>query len=140
VTNVGIIDYALHPPLGLLTSHLDTNGPYIAGTHQLTSFSGTQPVGNTFGVLVRPQLVNAAAGFHDGFVATDGLTDGFIFYDQAIQLATQHQLASGLWVTTQLNNLDNWYTPVLWDVASPGRLQVWVAPKWSFDLYYLLVL
>lgn len=133
----GLVDFYLHPPLGLLAPHLDTSGPYAAGNHQITQFSGSVAVASTYGVLMRMSTLNPAAGYVDGFVSLDGLVDGNVYFQQLAQLGVQHQLFGGAWVLTQLAAIDNIFMPVLWNVALPGRLGLLVAPENAVDLYYL---
>jgi len=135
----GIIDFALHPPLALLTPHLDTVGPFSAGNHQLTTFSGTVPVGDTYGVLVRMSTLNPAAGYTQGFVSLDGLVDGNVYENWLCQIGVQHQMLGGAWALTQLENVVNPFIPVLWQIASPGRIGLYVPPQNAVDVYYLRV-
>lgn len=135
--DASLIDFYLHPPLGLLTPTLDTSGPYGAGNHQITQFSGSVGVATTYGVLVRMATLNPVAGYVIGFESADGLTDGNVYYDYLCQIGVQHQLAGGAWVLTQLANLDNPFFPVMWNIALPGRLGLMVPPQNAVDLYYL---
>lgn len=135
----GIIDFALSPPLGSLTPHLDTSGPFAAGNHQITQFSGSVPVADTFGLLVRMSSLNAFAGYTDGFVSLDGLIDGNVYDNWLCQIGVQHQMLGGAWALTQLENVLNVFVPILWHVALPGRLGLYVPPLNAVDLYYLRV-
>lgn len=134
-----LVDFALHPTISALTPHLDTTGPYAAGNHQITQFSGSIPVADTYGVLVRMSILNPAAGFTDGFVSLDGLVDGNVYDNLLCQLGVQHQMLGGAWALTQLCNIYNVFLPITWDQAFPNRLGLYVPPKNAVDLYYLRV-
>jgi len=139
MVDVGLIDYAFHPPLGTLTPHLVTTGPFPTGNYQFTIFNGVKPVSDTFGLLIRPSTLNPYAGFTDGFVSTDGLVDGNVYDQWLCQVGIQHQLASGAWVLTQLVNVTNPFFPILYEVALPGRIGLYVPPEMAMDIYYLAV-
>ncbi len=141
----GIIDTALHPPLGLLTNLLDGNGPYGAGNHELTTWldgATVRNVSDTFGALV---IFNGAIppklGRTPGFSPSTGVFDGEVFEDRLIQVVVQHQLLLGLggFVTTNIFDLHAIASLILWSEALPGRLGLYVAPGCSFDLQFLRV-
>jgi hypothetical protein len=139
----GIIDSALHPPLGLLTNVLDANSPY-SGDATITTWSdgGTiRAVGDTFGVIV---IVSSLIPTPLGYTIGAGLGGGSIFegteYDLRLwQLVVQHQLALGLggWVTTQLFDSHQLAAIVVWQEAIPGRLGLFVLPGLAVDLQFL---
>lgn len=137
MTDASLIDFYLHPPLGLLTPTLDTSGPYAAGNHQITQFSGSVPVASTYGILLRMSTLNADAGYTDGFVSLDGQVDGNVYFQQLCQVGVQHQLSGGTWVLTQLDNVDNIFLPIMWNISLPGRIGLLVAPLNAVDVYYL---
>jgi len=134
----GIIDFALHPPLGLLSSTLDTGGPFT-GYGTRTTIAGS-PVANTYGMLaVVSGTIPAGLGYYLGWPSDTGLFDGRVYEDRLFQVVVQHQLASGLWVTTQEVNSHKLGEIILWDVALPGRIGYWCLPYVSIDMYKLLV-
>lgn len=139
----GIIDTALHPPLGLLTNLLDGNGPY-AGDNLLTTWldgATTRNVSDTFGVLA---IVNGAIppklGFELG-AAMGGATPftGDEYEERLVQVVVQHQLTLGLggWVTTQVVDSHFLAILILWQEALPGRIGVRTLPGISMDLQFL---
>jgi hypothetical protein len=142
----GLIDLALHPPLGTLTNHLDSNGPYTAGSHTLTTWNDggtTKPVSNTFGVLV---IANGAIpikwGYQIGWDDPITAAGGTYYEGRIIQVVVQHQLLLGLggWVDSEIFDINRAMTLCLWATALPGRIGLYVAPGWAFDLQYLLAL
>ena len=135
--SAGIIDFAFHPPLGLLSPIDGAFGPYT-GNGTLTAFGG-RAVSNTYGVLVTLAAIPAGYGYTVGWVSDDANSNADVYEDVMAQLVVQHQLASGAWVTTQLVNVRNTLTPVLWDVALPGRLGYYTLPGVEIDLLPLLV-
>jgi hypothetical protein len=142
----GVIDQFLHPPVGALTNKLDTNGPYTAGSHTLTTWNDsgtTRQVSDTFGVLA---IVNGAIpaywgreiGWDDPITAAGGT-----YYEgRVLQVVVQHQLLLGLggWIDTDTYDLNRAFNLCLWHEAFPGRIGLLVAPGWSFDLQYLMAL
>lgn len=134
----GIIDFALHPPLGLLTPHSDTTGPYSGLGNTLTTFSGTVAVADTFGVYVTSDVVPSPWGVYLGWNGP-GSETGDLWVPRIGQLVVQHQLSTGLWVNTQLEDIVQVGQLVLWDVALPGRIGLAAEPGVSMQLYYLRV-
>lgn len=135
----GIIDFALHPPLGLLTPHSDTSGPYAGFSNTITAFSGgTVPVANTFGIYVTSDVIPGPWGIIDGWIGP-GSESGDLYEPRFGQVVVQHQLASGLWVTTQMEDLHQTGQLILWETALPGRIGLAIAPQCSAQLYYLRV-
>ena len=130
--NTGIIDFALHPPLGLMSPTLGAFGPY-SGTGTITAFGG-RAVSNTFGVLTALAAVAAGYGYTVGWVSEDGNSDENIYEDMLGQVVVQHQLLSGAWVTTQLREIRTVKSCILWDVALPGRLGYYLLPGVTLDL------
>jgi len=144
--NVGIVEQFLHPPIGLLTPHLDYRGPY-SGLQTLTQWSSTAgpiftdlPVTNTFGVQVNIEgPIPIGWGFTNGWVSTDGLYDESIYDQRICQLVVQHQFLGGAWITTQVVPIHSFPLVTMWEVSLPGRIGLLVAPGLSVDLSYLLV-
>lgn len=142
----GIIETALHPPVGLLFNHLDGNGPYGPGDHLLTTWLDgvtTRSVANTFGVLA---IANGAIPSKFGVrlgCAMGGATifTGDEYEPRLLQVVAQHQLSFGLggWITTQIEDINTLAAMVLWTEALPGRIGLYVAPGMHFDLQFLLV-
>ena len=144
--SAGIIDTALHPPLGLLTNHLDGNGPYTGDNMITTWLDGavTKSVGNTFGVIaVAHGSIPVELGLLFG-ASMGGATlfTGDEYEVRLLQLVVQHQLLLGLggWVTTQVIDSNALAVLVLWAEAIPGRLGIYTLPGMSFDLQFLLAL
>jgi len=139
-TTAGIIDFALHPPVGSLAPNLDTGGPYPAGSHTLLNFSGSRPVADSYGVIVIATSIGVYYGKQVGYVSGDGQVDGYVWEGMLAQVVPQHQMVGGAWVATQTVPIVNGKQLVTWDEAFPGRLGLWVAPSVQVDLYYLLAL
>jgi hypothetical protein len=146
-TTAGIIDFALHPPLGLLTNKRDVTGPY-SGDNLLTTWndSGTiRNVSDTFGVLV---IVDGAIPPKLGLTLGCSMGGSSIFegdeYQQRLaQVVVQHQLfpvVFGGWVTTQIVDTHSLATLILWQEALPGRIGLRTLPGISMDLQYLRAL
>jgi hypothetical protein len=137
-----LIDFALSPPIGVLNAHLDGAGPYGPGNHILTTWDNsgtTSDVNDTFGVVVQfngaiPPELGLRIGFDDG-----GLVVLDEFADRLVQLVVLHQLLSGAWVATQVEDLHSLPFMVRWSEALPGKLGLYVLPHVSVDLFYLLV-
>ena len=142
----GIIDQFLHPPVGALTNKLDGNGPYGPGSHTITSWddSGTtRAVGNTFGCLaIAYGTIPLEWGYTLGWEDPISLAGGIHYEGRLLQVVVQHQLLLGLggWVDTQIWDLDRAFNLLLWEHAFPGRIGLYVAPGWSFDLQFLMAL
>jgi len=138
----GIIDFALSPPLGVLNAHLDGNGPYGPGSHTLTTWDNsgsTSNVADTFGVLIQfngsiPPFLGLTIGYDDGAsVVMDE------YETRLLQVVAQHQLLSGAWVVSQIEDLFALPFLVRWAEALPGRVGLYVSPGINVDLFYLLV-
>jgi hypothetical protein len=144
--NTGLIDFLLHPPLGAMGMHLDYYGPY-SGNVELTTWSSTagpiytaHSVSNTFGVIVQLNgSIPAGWGFQLGWTDTLALYSEDVYEEQLLQLVVQHQLVTGTWVTTESLSIHTFPKLVMWDIALPGRIGLYVAPGLAFDLFYLLV-
>lgn len=144
--NTGVIDLFLHPPLGVLNTHLDYYGPY-SNEQTLTRWSSTPgpvftnvAVSESYGVLARLNgSIPPGLGAIDGWTSPDGQDDEAMYEVRLLQIAVQHQLLSGAWVTSQLVNVTTLKRLILWDTALPGRIGLLAAPGIAFDLFYLLV-
>jgi hypothetical protein len=143
---VPIGDQFLHPPLGLLRPHLDYHGPY-SGNVTRTVWSDTPgpvfsdlPVSESFGVVIQLNgAIPAGYGLTLGWESPDTLYSADEYEIRLLQLVVQHQFISGAWTTSQLVSVNSFPTTVLWSVALPGRLGLYVAPGLAFDLFFLLV-
>jgi hypothetical protein len=144
--SVGIVEQFLHPPIGLLTPHIDYLGPY-SGLNTLTEW-GTTPgptivhgsVTDTFGIEVTIfGAIPAGYGFTNGWVSPDGLYDESTYDQRLCQVVVQHQFLGGAWITTQIIDVHSFPLVALWDVSLPGRVGLLVAPGLEVDLFYLLV-
>jgi len=138
----GVIDFALHPPIGFLTPRLDTAGPYAGGQHLLTTWndSGTvRNVSDSFGVMVQQTgSIPTKLGFQLGF--DNGLQEGYEYEFRTIQLVVQHQMLGGFWAVTQRIESHTMGDFYLWAEAFPGRLGLYILPVLSFNLYFLRAL
>jgi len=138
----GIIDFALAPPIGVMNTHLDGNGPYASGNHTNTTWlnSGVlSTVANTFGMLVNfngsiPPKLGLTVGYSDG-----GLVVEDVYESRLLQVVIQHQLLSGVWVPTQVEEIFSLPFVMRWVEALPGRVGLYIAPGIAVDLFYLLV-
>lgn len=138
-TTVGLSSFAVAGPLGVLSAFLDTGGPYSCQT-TITTINGNALSASSGVAVVVSGAIPAGLGYHEGWVAPTGLFDGVDYQLRLWQAVVQHQLLSGLWVTTQEINSDKLARVVLWDQALPGRLGLWVLPGLSVDVYRLAVL
>lgn len=137
--DIGVVEQFLHPPIGLLTPHIDTNGPY-AGNQTLSTWSGSNPVANTFGVIWRVNgAIPADLGYTLGWVDPLSINSGEEYELRLVQIVVQHQLFSGAWITTQLVDSHTISGTLMWEDATPGRLGLYVLPGLAMDLYYLQV-
>lgn len=141
--DVGIIQAFTQLPIGLLDTALDSNGPYGAGNHSLTTWkqgSTVRSVSDTFGCVVQisgaiaPKL-GLTPGYDDG-----GTIQLDLFERRIVQLAQLFQTRSGTWVAMNAQNI--FYAPYLirWVEDQPGKIGLYVSPTWSVDLYYLITL
>lgn len=142
----GVIDQFLHPPVGTLTNKLDANGPFGAGSHTLSTWSDagvSKDVSNTFGCIA---IANGAIPIEWGLTLgwNDPVTaaGGTYYEGRVLQVVVQHQLLLGLggYIDTQTFDLNRAFNVMLWEEAFPGRIGLYVAPGWSFDLQFLLAL
>jgi hypothetical protein len=141
--NIGIIDFATSPPVGILTPRLDHNGPFGPGNHMFTSWddNGTsRNVSDTYGVIVQfngaiPPKLGLVPGFDDG-----GLIVADEFDMRLVQLVAMHQLLTGPWAITQLDDLHVLPFMLRWAEALPGRVGIYVLPGIAVDLFYLRAL
>lgn len=142
----GVIDQFVHAPLGGLVNQLDGNGPFASGDHTITDWkkgglSGV-PLAVTYGVLV---IINGAIPLYWGSVLGATLGggtpfNGELWQPRIAQLVVQHQLnvlGGGPFITTQIVECHTTGTLVLWDIALPGKLGLYVAPGISVDLQFL---
>jgi hypothetical protein len=138
--NVGIIDFAFSPPIGILQPFLDGNGPYGFGIHTITTWldgGTTRNVSDTFGVQVQfngaiaPQL-GLTPGYDDG-----GLIVADVFDMRLVQCVALHQFLSGAWTITQLEDLHVLPITIRWAEALPGKLGLYVSPTVNVDLFFL---
>jgi len=141
----GLIDFYLHPPIGLLEPQLDFFGPY-SGQNTRTEWSSTAgpiftpvPVSATYGVQLQLNgAIPSGWGLTNGWVSDDGQYDESIYQPPLAQLVVQHRFPNGAWITTQVQWIETFPTVVLWAVSLPGRLGLYVAPRLTFDLFYLV--
>ena len=138
----GLIDFAFSPPIGVMNTHLDSNGPYGVGNHTLTTWLDgvtTRNVSDTFGL-----YINFNGAIPPKLGLTVGYTDGALVvmdeYDlRIVQVVVQHQLLSGAWAPTQVEDLHSLPFVFRWVEALPGRVGLYVSPGLHVDLFYLLV-
>lgn len=136
---VGLIDFQVAGPLGVLSAYLDTAGPY-SGQATITTINGNALSASSGVAVVVRGTIPAYLGYTDGWVAPTGLFDGVNYELRLWQAVVQHQLASGLYVNTQEVNSVKLGQIVLWANALPSRLGLWVLPGLSVDVYRLAVL
>ena len=136
-----VIDFLLVPQLGELDAVLDVNGPYYGGTSwTFTTFNDGSviwSVSASGGVAVQfngaiPAHLGLKVGYDDGASIQ---TDQFDF--RLVQLVVMHQLHSGQWVVSQLEDIYTLPFVVRWTEALPGKIGLYVLPGVSVDLYYL---
>lgn len=140
-----LVDFVLHPPIGLLTPTLDGRGPYMGNVTRAT-WSTTlgpvftdRPVSSSFGVQLLPHgAIPPRWGSRSGWVSDDGQYDQTVYVPAVAQLVVQHQFPNGAWASTQVVTIDSFPLVVLWEIALPGRIGLLVAPGWALDLFYLL--
>lgn len=150
-TPSGVIDQFLHPPLGLLNPVLDDSGPYGPGTSTRSTFStagafllpaGTYNVSGTYGIIaVVNGAIPATFGFESGWddVAYP-LTSGIRYAERFAQINVIHTLLSGVAVITQTVDVHQLSQMLIFDVALPAVIGIWVNPAMAIDLYYLCIL
>lgn len=139
--NVGIIDFAFSPPIGVLNPFLDGNGPFGAGQHTLTTWldgAVSKSVANTFGVQINfngaiPPQLGLVPGYDDGGLV---VTDEFDI--RLVQIVALHQFLSGAWTVTQVESVHMLPLTIRWEEALPGKIGLYVAPYISVDLWFLL--
>lgn len=143
---VNIIQQFLHPPVGTLTNKLDGNGPYGPGAHTISTWDdggSSRDVDDTFGAIA---IVNGSIPVNWGYTLgwNDPITaaGGTYYQSRVLQVVVQHQLLLGLggWIDTETFDLNRAFNLMLWSEALPGRLGLYVAPGWSFDLQFLMAL
>lgn len=138
--NVGLIDFAFSPPIGVLNPFLDGNGPY-SGQQSLTTWlnvATTRNVSDTFGVQINfngaiPPFLGLKPGFDDG-----GLVVMDEFDIRLVQVVALHQFLSGAWTVTQIEDVHSLPITIRWAEALPGKIGLFVAPYISVDLFFLL--
>jgi hypothetical protein len=144
-SQIGVIDQFVSAPLGVLLNWVDGNGPFASGDHTLTDWKKggvSVPLAITYGVLV---IINGAIPPEWGFTLGAGLGgstpfNGESWQPRIAQLVVQHQLnvlGGGPFVTTQITNTFQTGTLVMWNIALPGKLGLYVAPGISVDLQFL---
>jgi hypothetical protein len=140
--NIGIIDFATSPPIGILVPLLDGNGPYTSGIHTLTSWddSGTtRSVSDTYGVQINfngsiPPKLGLVPGYDDG-----GLIVADTFDLRLVQLVVMHQFLTGPWTITQIEGIHTLPLTLRWQEALPGKIGLYVLPGIAVDLFFLRV-
>lgn len=152
-TVTGVIDALAFPPLGALLPVLDTNGPYAAGDHSLTTFAtagagalpaGTYQVHGTYGVIVVPNgAIPATWGHTVGFDGGGALgNEGDVYENRFCQLVPEHQVLSGFYLPLELHDVFTVPDYLLWPFRLVGGdlLGVHVSPGVSVDLFFLCLL
>jgi hypothetical protein len=148
-----VIDSIAFPPLGSLNPVLDTNGPYGAGDHTLTTFTtsgafllpaGTYQVHGTYGVIV---VLNGALppswGYDIGYDSGGALGgEGFRYHNRFCQLVPMHQVLSGFYLPLEYFDVHHIPDSILWPFRLIGgdTLGVHVSPGVAVDLFFLCVL
>ena len=139
----GVISGLLHPPLGELSNHLDYNGPYGPGGHTLTTWDDngtTRQINQTYGCLaIASGTIPPEWGREIGWDDPVTPFGGTYYEGRILQVVMQHALTFGLggFVDTDIFDIYQTAKLMLWSEALPGRMGLWVAPGWSFDLQFL---
>lgn len=126
----GVIDFFLHPPLGLITS--STTNPStisnpLTGHNVLSSSVG---LASSFGVNCAVSLAPPAAGLTLGTV---------IDYEDPVSVWTVfHTLASGLVVVTQREVFHDANYLLFWQIALPSNVIVDVFPNFELTVEWLI--
>jgi hypothetical protein len=151
-TITDIIDTVATPPLAALQQVLDTNGPFGPGDYKFDHFhtdgafllpAGNYSVSTTYGVIaVARGVFPPAAGFSVGWVDPGGLvqSSGEVYHDLLGQVALLHFLPiTGMGIITELHDLHRTIEAFLWPalIGSAANVGLYVAPNWSFDMFYL---
>lgn len=152
-TATSVIDTVTTPPLASLQQVLDTNGPYAAGDHTLTSFhtngafllpAGDYDIGGTYGVIVQASTFPSGAGrllgWNDAAYPT---ISGDTYNDRIAQVCLLHQLPiTGAWMISQTFDIFLPSQLELWPVyiGSGGRIGLHVFPHFAIELFYMCVL
>lgn len=140
-----VIESILHPPLGVMGSHLDSNGPYGPGDHELTHWlngASSVAVANTYGVIpILHGAIPITWGYTIGFSPSSGIFDGWFYFNRLCQVVVQHQLVfgTGAWVNTDVVDSHQAAQLILWSEALPGRIGLHVEPDVAIDLFFLIV-
>lgn len=140
----GLIDFLLHPPLGLMNPRLDYLGPY-SGNVTLTQYSVTpgpvfeyHQVRDSYGILVQLNgPIPTKWGYEIGWYSDDGQYDESQFWPPLAQIVIQHQFLGGAWVTSQMDVVRSFPQLVLWQQSLPGRVGLSIAPGITLDIFYL---
>lgn len=152
-SSVGVIDILTTPPLVSLQQVLDTNGPFGAGDHTISSFhtngafllpSGTYPISGTYGVLVQPSTFPATAGRLLGWNdASFPTASGDYYLDRIAQLVQLRQFPiSGAFLPMEYNDCHHTQDLFLWSafLQAPDKIGLHVFPNFSVDLFWMCVL
>ena len=126
----GVIDFFLHPPLGLITS--STTSPSsianpLTGHNVLSSSVG---LASSFGVVCAVSLAPPKAGLTIGTV-----TD---YEDPVSTWTVFHTLASGLVVVTQRDIFHDANYILFWDNLLPSTVIVDVFPNFELTVEWLI--
>lgn len=139
--DISLIDFALHPPIGVLGPVLDVRGPYYEGSTKITTADGITPVSDTFGAWVWAYTIPPEWGHYVGYNDPLGLGVDMDEYTASWgQLVVLHQFSTGDLVATQTQRFTFIKELLLWDVSLPHEIGLWLAPGWQADIYWLRVL
>jgi hypothetical protein len=152
-TSTSIIDTVSTPPLASLQQVLDTNGPFSAGDHTISTFvtngafllpAGTYDIGGTYGVIVQASTFPASAGRVLGWNdVTFPTISGDEYFDRIAQVCLLHQLPiTGAYVITETFDIHLPSQLLLWPVylGSAAKVGLHVFPNFAVELFWMCVL
>lgn len=148
-----IIDTVATPPLASLQQVLDTNGPFAAGDHTISSFvtngafllpAGTYQVNGTYGVIVQASTFPAQAGRIFGWNdAAFPTISGDQYLDRIAQVCLLHTLPiTGATVITETFDVHLASQLFLWPalIGAGTSVGLHVFPNFAVELFWMCVL
>lgn len=135
----GIIESLLHPPINVLSVHLDTSGPY-SGNNTIYALGGGRDVDAYFGLYVRTVTIPPGLGLLDGYVDDVGEVDMAEYIDRLWQVVVQGTLFGGAIVANQVVDGHTADGLIVFEHLLPAKIGLYVLPFVEVDLYGLLLL
>lgn len=144
--DTGLIDFLVHPPLGVLSTFEDFYGPY-SGNVSITHWSQTpgpiytsRDVRDTFGVVIEIDgVIPSHWGHTSGYYSPGGEIQTDNYNPPFCELVVLHQLATTAYVVTQRHFMTMATEIYLWDIALPSQIGLHIAPNISVSLLFLLI-